>query len=178
MSKRLSLLTGDQVDRLRAQSFTYPEVGSSRGDLPLGYHHLKRARTVGTGRSTFDRVAGGILGWQMQTGAGLRVAASDLTIGPDTVAVVRMGLGPASLRIPVRVVYVVDEPDRRGFAYGTLPGHPENGEEVFLAHLVNDEVIVTVTAFSRSAGLMMRAAGPIGRAAQGVMAGRYLDAVS
>ena len=32
-------------------------------------------------------------------------------------------LGP--VRAPCRVVYVVDEPDRRGFAYGTLPGHPE-----------------------------------------------------
>ena len=30
------------------------------------------------------------------------------------------------LRAPCRVVYVIDEPDVRGFAYGTLPGHPES----------------------------------------------------
>ena len=39
-------------------------------------------------------------------------------------------LGP--VQAPCRVVYVVDEPDRRGFAYGTLPGHAESGEELFL----------------------------------------------
>ena len=38
-------------------------------------------------------------------------------------------LGPVTA--PCRVVYVVDEPDRRGFAYGTLTGHPESGEELF-----------------------------------------------
>jgi uncharacterized protein (UPF0548 family) len=37
-------------------------------------------------------------------------------------------LGP--IRVPCRVVYVLDEPERRGFAYGTLPGHPESGEEL------------------------------------------------
>jgi uncharacterized protein (UPF0548 family) len=31
--------------------------------------------------------------------------------------------------VPCRVVYVVDEPRRAGFAYGTLPGHPEIGGE-------------------------------------------------
>lgn len=31
-------------------------------------------------------------------------------------------LGPVTVREPVRVVAVVDEPDRRGFAYGTLDG--------------------------------------------------------
>ncbi|HEV8560641.1 MAG TPA: DUF1990 family protein [Actinophytocola sp.] len=33
---------------------------------------------------------------------------------------------------PGRVVHVVEEEHRRGFAYGTLPGHPECGEEAFL----------------------------------------------
>ena len=36
------------------------------------------------------------------------------------------------LQAPCRVVYVIDEPDIRGFAYGTLPGHPESGEERFV----------------------------------------------
>jgi uncharacterized protein (UPF0548 family) len=35
------------------------------------------------------------------------------------------------LQAPCRVVYVIDEPDIRGFAYGTPPGHPESGEERF-----------------------------------------------
>jgi uncharacterized protein (UPF0548 family) len=31
-----------------------------------------------------------------------------------------------------RVVYLVDEATRFGFGYGTLPGHPEQGEETFI----------------------------------------------
>ena len=36
------------------------------------------------------------------------------------------------LLVPCRVMYVIDQPDRRGFAYGTLPGHPVSGEEAFV----------------------------------------------
>ncbi|MBC7724096.1 MAG: DUF1990 domain-containing protein [Burkholderiaceae bacterium] len=51
---------------------------------------------------------------------------------------------------PVRVVYVIDEPNRKGFAYGTLAGHPENGEEAFIVERTDDgSVWLTITAFSR-----------------------------
>ena len=66
-------------------------------------------------------------------------------------------LGP--VRAPCRVVYVVDEPDRRGFAYGTLPGHAESGEELFLVRYdpATDEVYAEVTAFSRHAHVVEQA---------------------
>ncbi len=62
---------------------------------------------------------------------------------------VRAWIGPVRMTAPTRVVYVVDEPDRRGFAYGTLPGHPESGEELFLVERVGDETWAEVRAFSR-----------------------------
>eukprot|EP00913_Durusdinium_trenchii_P005672 g5290.t1 len=37
-----------------------------------------------------------------------------------------------------RIVEVVDEADRRGFAYGTLPAHGETGEECFLVERLAD----------------------------------------
>ena len=42
--------------------------------------------------------------------------------------------GPFRLREPVWVVAVVDEPDRRGFAYGTRRGDLVSGEEAFVVH--------------------------------------------
>ncbi len=54
------------------------------------------------------------------------------------------------VKAPVRVVYVIDEPARRGFAYGTLEGHPESGEEAFVVDRTEDgSVWITITAFSR-----------------------------
>jgi uncharacterized protein (UPF0548 family) len=75
-------------------------------------------------------------------------------------------------------VYAVDEPRRRGFAYGTLPGHPENGEEAFvIEHHDDDAVSFTITAFSRPATRLARIAGPLGRIAQRRITARYLRSI-
>jgi len=55
---------------------------------------------------------------------------------------------------------VVDEPRRRGFAYGTLPGHPERGEEAFLiTHHDDGTVTFAITAFCAPGSPLARAAG-------------------
>ena len=51
-----------------------------------------------------------------------------------------------------------------GFAYGTLPGHPENGEEAFVVSMSPDQVVrFEIQAFSRPGGPLVRLVGPIGR---------------
>ncbi|GAA4696164.1 DUF1990 domain-containing protein [Nocardioides conyzicola] len=81
------------------------------------------------------------------------------------------------MRIPCRVAYVVAEPDRAGFAYGTLPGHPESGEERFLLTRLSDgRITFTVTAFSRPATRLARAGGPLTRSIQDRVSRRYLRA--
>ncbi len=62
---------------------------------------------------------------------GFRSLFEEVILPPD-VALLSMGIGPLALRSPVRVVQVIDEADRRGFADGTLPGHPESGREAFV----------------------------------------------
>ena len=85
-----------------------------------------------------------------------------------------VGLGP--VRAPCRVVSVVDEENRRGFAYGTLPGHPESGEELFAVRYdpADDTVYAEVVAFSRHATWWSKAAGPITSMVQRMMTKRYL----
>lgn len=94
--------------------------------------------------------------------------------------VVRLGVGPVAISAACRVVYVVDEPDRRGFAYGTLPGHPVSGEELFAVEYdpADESVYAVVTAFSRPAVWYLRLAGPLARLGQRRMADRYISAVS
>jgi uncharacterized protein (UPF0548 family) len=92
--------------------------------------------------------------------------------------VLLLGRAPVVVRAPVRVVYVVDEPRRRGFAYGTLPGHPECGEESFVVELGDDDAVTfEITAFSRPASRLARAAGPAGRAVQRWVTRRYVKAL-
>jgi uncharacterized protein (UPF0548 family) len=107
--------------------------------------------------------------------AGLTVSASALTARPGTVAILGMGIGPLRLGAPCRVVYAVDQARRQGFAYGTLPGHPESGEEAFIIeHHDDDTVSFTVTAFSRPSTAIARIAGPGGRLIQSWITNRYL----
>ncbi len=114
----------------------------------------------------------------MHERAGLRVAASDIPLRRGSVVLMRWGPGRLSVAIPCRVLDVVDEPRRRGFTYGTLPGHPEAGEEQFLLERLDDDRIrLTIRAVSRPASALASLGGPLGRAAQALMTRRYLRAL-
>jgi uncharacterized protein (UPF0548 family) len=149
---------------------TYPEIGATRdASMPPGYHHVDRDEHLGTGAATFERAAAALCGWRMHEAAGMTVVESR-----EDDVVLRWLL----LTIPCRVVYTVDEPRRRGFAYGTLPGHPERGEEAFVVGLTDTgEVRFRVRAFSRPASLLARAGGPVGRRVQRYMTDRYVTAL-
>ncbi len=157
---------------------TYPGVGQTRGDLPAGYHHLRRRAPLGDGPACFARASRELLGWQMHRRAGLRVDAAG-PVAEGRTAVLRLGVGRLEVRTPVRVVHLVDEPRRQGFAYGTLPGHPECGEECFVVeHLADGTVILKIAAFSRPASRLARLGGPLGRWVQRRITERYLRALS
>ena len=175
----LTVLPGEARERLADAALTYREVGATAGDLPTGYHHLTRRVLIGHGHRRFTEAGDAVRRWQVQVGAGLSVSASAPATTPGAVAVLGLGIGPVRFEAPCRVVYAVDEPRRRGFAYGTLPGHPETGEEAFvIEHHDDDAVSFTVTAFSRPATRLARIAGPLGRLAQRRITARYLRSVS
>ncbi|WP_343599463.1 DUF1990 domain-containing protein [Mycobacterium sp.] len=155
--------------------FSYPEVGATAGPPPPGYHHLSVSKQIGSGQRRFDAAADAVLRWGMQRGAGLRVTAGSEVAAAGTVVLVGIGF----LRAPCRVVYVVDQPGLRGFAYGTLPGHPESGEERFTVRRDphTAAVFAEVSSFSRPATWWSRAGGPLARSAQRLIAARYVRAV-
>lgn len=164
-----------KLSDLAALPLTYSEVGATAGPLPAGYHHLQKSAVIGRGRSRFEDAAHTGMRWGMLRGAGLRVEATTevATVGSEVI----VHLGP--VRAPCRVVYLVDEPVQRGFAYGTLPGHAESGEERFVVRYdpATDEVYADVTAFSRHATWWSRLGSPITSVAQRVITERYLRAL-
>lgn len=168
-------LTEGQLSKLRAAPFTYDEVGATSAELPAGYEHLVRSRALHA--IGFDAACEGLMTWRMHELAGLRVEASSTRVQPDAVVRMLFGVGPASLSFPCRVTYVVEEPDRVGFAYGTLPGHPECGEEFFAVERRGGGAAMVVRAFSKPATFLARAGGPVTRRVQSVMTDRYLGAL-
>lgn len=172
------MLRGPDREALRHESLTYSEVGRTRDIAPPGYHQMHRSLSIGTGVHRFEQAVGRLLSWNMHRRAGVRVRPSGEMVALDEVAVLRLGCGALGVDAPVRVVYLVDEDRRKGFAYGTLPGHPESGEEAFvLEHLDDDTVRFTISAFSRPASNLAKLGGPISGGVQRWVTNRYLRAV-
>ena len=78
----------------------------------------------------------------------------------------------------MRVVDVVDEPDRRGFAYGTRMGHPVSGEEAFIVHRSLDgRVWLTLRSLTKAGGGRWRIVFPLALLAQFGYRARYRRAL-
>jgi uncharacterized protein (UPF0548 family) len=99
------------------------------------------------------------------------------TLGDDVVVAVSMG--PVTVVATNRIVALIDKPRRFGFAYGTLPGHPEDGEEGFEVRqgpdgVVNARVVVDAVAALPMGRLV---AGPV-RLVSRRYGHRYLAAIA
>jgi uncharacterized protein (UPF0548 family) len=170
-------LPAEQAAQLRAAPFNYEHVGRTAHEQRVpGYGWMERSTKLH--HTAFEAAGWDLFGWRLQERAGLRVQASESPLRTDTVVLMRLGIGAASLKIPCRVVYVINQTRRRGFAYGTLPGHPEAGEERFVLEQHDDDTIsFTITAFSRAASPLARMGGPVTRRVQEMMTERYLRAL-
>jgi uncharacterized protein (UPF0548 family) len=160
---------------------TYTAVGATRdlADVPAGFRPLERRAVIGAGAEAFAAARARILRWGMQLGSGMTLdMAVERDIRPGDEVRLTIPFGPLRVKAPARVVYVVDEPRLAGFAYGTLPGHPECGEEAFLVELGPDGVVsAVIRAFSRPASWFWRLGAPVLRLAQELYTRRYLRAL-
>ena len=165
------------LERARTDPLTYVEVGgTTAGGLPSGYHHLRCERLLGHGDDVFASAVAGLRSWAPQRGAGISVLADgDVAVGTNVAMAAPLPIGFTF--VSCRVVAVDDEPDRFGYAYGTLPIHPEQGEERFEVVREDDAVTLRIVAFARPQQLAARLAGPVARVLQARATSRYLDAM-
>ncbi|MDX3073935.1 DUF1990 domain-containing protein [Streptomyces sp. NPDC088354] len=152
---------------------TYDHVGITRDPgaaLPPGFRRLRERTRLGDGPDVYAAAERALFGWRMHRATGLRVPAGT----PDAAPGVRVRLRIGPLSAPCEVVWAEHGPERAGFAYGTLAGHPERGEESFVVRREPDgSVWLDVTAFSRPATWYMGLLGPLGHVTQRVVARRY-----
>ncbi|MCX4979577.1 MULTISPECIES: DUF1990 family protein [unclassified Streptomyces] len=151
--------------------YTYEDVGATREDrCPPGFHRLHVRTRIGEGEAVFRRASEALMTWEMHremSGVSITSDADKAAPGVDVI----VGLGP--LKAPCRVVWTVEEYRRTAWAYGTLTGHPECGEEAFEITRTGDGTVwLTITAFSRGAKWYSRAGGPATRGLQHAYAQR------
>ena len=167
------------LNGVQAQEVTYAEVGQTRQQaLPPGYRHLRCHAVVGHGPEAWARAREALATWQAHRHLGLGIYPPDLPVTSGAVVLAIARVGPARLVIPCRVVYRTDEPRSFGFAYGTLPGHPERGEESFHVTWEDQGVVsFSVVAFSRPGDMATRLAGPVATLIQSAAKSRYIAGV-
>lgn len=147
------------LDRCRDKPFSYSAVGTTATESscqtpPAGFRLDQYEVVLGSGQEVYERARQAIQQWQMFPQSMVELFWPTAPIEEGTaVAVLFRGYGFWSLN-PARIVYVLDESgesDRFGFAYGTLPGHLERGEELFCVDWDHktDRVRYQITAFSR-----------------------------
>lgn len=156
-------------DAQRPLAFSYPGVGVTRddGDAPAGYDHDRNREPLGRGERVFMVAREAIRRWEMFPPPLATIEPKGIPIAEGEVAGVVMRVFGLWFLSAARIVYVIDEPRRFGFAYGTLPGHVEAGEERFLVEwLPDDTVVYTIVAFSQPRYWLARLGKPIARRLQ------------
>jgi len=182
MRLRLRRPTGDELaavlDRCRSDTLSYEPVGvaTDRTTTPPGLHR-RRWTTLLDDPAAFATGADAIRAWAIHRGAGLAVAA-DGPLAPGTNVAMSAPLPVGYVIATCRIVAVIEEPNRYGFAYGTLSVHPERGEEAFT--LTRDDggvVRFDVDAISAPADPLARLLPPVANRLQRQAARRYLTAM-
>ena len=122
---------------------------------PPGFERKQWRREVE--RGDFARAVSAIDQWAGHRAAGISYWPERPIIEVGQTLALAIPVGPVSITATCRIVEVVDEADRYGFAYSTLPHHAVDGEESFMVQRGADgSVEVAVTAVWRSANVAHR----------------------
>jgi uncharacterized protein (UPF0548 family) len=150
------------LDRQSLLPFSYPEIGATRQTAPPGYPLNHHRDPIGRGESDFRRAVAAIRRWAMYDMPWTTLCWPERRIEPGVVVGVLVWIFGLWWLNPCRIVHVLDETDERrtrfGFAFGTLPGHAEAGEERFTVEWRHDDDTVwfEIYTFARARHLFPR----------------------
>jgi uncharacterized protein (UPF0548 family) len=159
---------GAQLSR-SDRPFSYAEVGASAELASVralsGYDVDLHPFSLGRGRDLYERARSSLLGWRHFEIRWLELRGGENPASTgQVVATLTRVLGLWFLN-PCRVVYTECPPEPSNevaFAYGTLTGHVERGEERFTVRFdpLTEEVTYEILAFSCPAVPLTRLAYP------------------
>lgn len=145
--------------------FSYPASGFTDKDQQvLGYDNDHNRVLLGHGPEVWRMACQAIRSWKMFPGgwAYIRPERAPLRQGEILAMIIHL-FGVYWLN-PCRIVYTIEEERRFGFAYGTLPGHIECGEERFSVEWLDDDSVwYDLKAFSRPSLWLVKLGYPVAR---------------
>jgi len=146
-------------------------------ESPHGFRRWEKSTALGSGSEVWEWASTEVMRWGVKTRSGFCVTPATRVAAGSRPVIVAHPFG-LSVREPVEVVEVVDLPDRVGFAYRTLFGHPISGEEAFIVHRDREVVQLTIRSLTRPGHeLRWKVLYPILLVAQKVARYRYMRAL-
>jgi|694.fasta_scaffold00499_5 uncharacterized protein (UPF0548 family) len=171
LQKPSSEISGRFLATQGALGFTYAEVGATATLPPAGYKVDRTRIELGAGQGVYDAAKAALRRWQQFRLGWVDVWSTETPLETgQIVAILGWAAGVWWLN-SCRIIYTVNETGpiaRFGFAYGTLPGHVEKGEERFLLEWdrSSDRVYYDILAFSKPNHIMTRLGYPLVRRTQ------------
>ncbi|HLM62131.1 MAG TPA: DUF1990 domain-containing protein [Pyrinomonadaceae bacterium] len=148
----------------RELPFSYREVGASQIEIPSGYPINHHRIQLGAGSDAFAAAKDAIRRWTMYKLGWTRLYPATTPIAAGEVVCVIVNHGFCWSLNPCRIVYVLEESEvieRFGFAFGTLPGHSEEGEERFTVERRSDDSVwFELLSFARAHHILARIGFP------------------
>lgn len=142
-------------DEQKDLPFSYAETGASKNEIPANYPINHHRQKLGNGAQTFARAKQAIDRWTMYKLDWTRIYPPETLIDVGESVCVIVNHGFCWSLNSCRIVYVLDESsaetERYGFAFGTLPGHSETGEERFTVewNRADDSVFYELLSFAK-----------------------------
>ena len=155
------------IARHRTTRLSYTAVLATQGKTPPGYTFDHNRICLGSREQTWERACAGLRDWVMFDLGWTEAWPPGAPIDVGTpIAMIARHFGFYSVNIS-RIVYLVGEADRFGFAYGTTFAHVESGEERFLIERFPDgSVWYDLLAFSRPRHPLVRLGSSVARILQ------------
>ncbi len=155
------------LDKQEDQHYSYQEVGQTRHEPPQNYDNDHHSINLGTGEAVWQQAKIALQQWQQFPPSWTQIYPANAPLYKGTTVAVVFKIFGTWWTNSARIVYDFDENNRYGFAYGTLPGHVEKGEEVFW--IERDQaglVSYHIKAFSKPAHWLIWLGYPVARAFQ------------
>jgi len=155
------------IEKQKASKLSYEGVGRTQTLLPGGCEVHRGQFLLGEGSHVFYKAKEAVQQWRMFDLPWVSLYRENVPLkAGNTVAILVGALGVWMVNLS-RVVYVIDEPRRYGFAYGTLTQHVVAGEERFLVEWRDDNSVwYEVLAFSSLNYRLAKISPPITRRVQ------------
>ena len=171
------------------QPFSYPEVAATADldsllseSLAATYDVDRREFPLGAGRGLFERARSALAAWRHFDIPWLELHGATTQVRSGQVVATLISVAGLWFWNPCRVVYaeLSADPNRAAFAYGTLRGHAERGEERFALSFnpVTEEVLYEIAAFSRPAIALTKLGYPLVRRLQSRFAASSAEALA